>query len=118
MNNELVAALRTVIQEALEPINQEIKEIKAEQQTMKAQLEEHTQLLKAIHHRQEETDAKLEALAMDVNKLHGLVADHDEKLNSIMAIQERQEKILERLALRSIEHEVNITELRLKQHSS
>lgn len=56
-------------------------------------------------YRQDETDAKLDALSMDVHKLHGELVTLNER-------QERHERILERLSLRSIEHEANISGLR------
>ena len=59
----------------------------------------------AIIHNQEATNALLKALTEDVNYIKGDVMDIKDKLGD-------QEKILERLALRSIEHEADIAELR------
>lgn len=49
---------------------------------------------------------------MDVNKLHGVVTSHTELINTLVKSQERQEKILETLALRSLEQETDIRELK------
>ncbi|SDZ53256.1 hypothetical protein SAMN05421736_11616 [Evansella caseinilytica] len=101
--------LQSVIQEALQPIQEKLNKMEAEQQSTRSQLDENTDIVKAIHDRQEETNATLEALSMDVHKLNGVVTEHNKKLDSIVNIQERQQRILETLALRSIEQE---TELR------
>ncbi|MFJ7971401.1 hypothetical protein [Psychrobacillus sp. NPDC096389] len=61
----------TGINNELATINNEITIIKSNQATIKAQLEENTQLTKAIFNRQEESDAKLESLSMDIHKIHG-----------------------------------------------
>lgn len=63
------------------------------------------QLTKAIMHRQELADAKLEALTLDVHKIHGM-------MTAFQASQERQDKILEILSLRSLEQEGTIRDLR------
>ena len=70
-----------------------------------AGLKELFQLTKAIIHRQEMTDAKLEALTLDVHKIYGMMV-------SFQASQERQDKILEMLSLRSLEQEGEIRDLR------
>ncbi|MNP83219.1 hypothetical protein D3C76_1821030 [compost metagenome] len=63
---------------------------------MQTQLSETNSIVRAIRDRQEESDAKLDALSMDVHKQHG-------ELSSLKEGQERHEKILEKLSLRSIE---------------
>lgn len=75
-------------------------------------LDELKQIVLALRDRQEESDAKIEALSMDMNKLHGVVAGHSELLHSIVDTQKRQEKILETLALRSIEQETELREFK------
>lgn len=72
---------------------------------IKSQLNEHTQLFHAIRDRQEETDAKLDALSMTVNYIQG-------DLTSLKEGQERQDRILESLSLRSLEQETEIRELK------
>lgn len=76
-----------------------------ELKNIKTQTNENTQLIKAIHDRQDETDAKLEGLSINVHKLHG-------ELASIKEGQERQDKILESLALRSLEQETELRDLK------
>lgn len=75
-------------------------------------IKELQQVTHAIFDRQEETDAKLEALSMDVHHIKGDVATLKEDvaiLKTDVAMlkegQQRHEKILETLALRSIEFE-------------
>ena len=79
---------------------------------IQTQQNETNQLIQAIRDRQEETDAKLDSLSMDVNKIHGIVSGHTEIIEKLAKSQESQEKILERLSLRSIEQEQDIAELR------
>ncbi|MBP3040947.1 hypothetical protein J9303_15775 [Bacillaceae bacterium Marseille-Q3522] len=81
--------------------------LETEQDLMKAQLSETTQIAKAIYHRQEVTDAKLDALSIDVHLLHGKVEQHQQTLN---AIKENQKSISEILG----EHEIAIRSLRRK----
>ncbi|WP_435922743.1 hypothetical protein [Paenibacillus sp. DYY-L-2] len=87
-------------------VKSDILDLKESQGLMQIQLNETNVIVRAIRDRQEETDAKLDALSMDVHKLHGEVA-------SIKEGQERHEKILEKLSLRSIEQEADIHELKL-----
>lgn len=87
-------------------VKSDILDLKESHGLMQIQLNETNALVRAIRDRQEETDAKLDALSMDVHKLHGEVA-------SIKEGQERHEKILEKLSLRSIEQEADIHELKL-----
>lgn len=103
----------------IEGIKTDIEGIKTEQQIMKVQLNENTQLIRAIYDRQEETDARQEALTMDMHKLHGEVASikeeqslHSDILQKLAEGQVRQEKILERLSVRSIEQEADILAVR------
>lgn len=61
---EMRREMRTDITE----IKTRITEMKADQELMKSQLDENTQLTRAIFDRQEETDAKLENLTLYVHK--------------------------------------------------
>ena len=63
------------------------------------------QLVRAINDRQEETDARLESLSMDGHKVTG-------EVTSLRQGQERHEKALGTLALRSLEQETDIRELK------
>ncbi|MFZ2462943.1 MAG: hypothetical protein WAW77_04830 [Caldibacillus thermoamylovorans] len=93
------------MQTEIKSMKSEIKDIKESQYLMQTQLNETNEIVRAIRHRQEETDAKLDALSMDVHKLHGEVL-------SLKDGQERQERILEKLSLRSIEQEAEIRDLK------
>ena len=62
------------------------------------QIKELNQISSAIRNRIDESDAKIDALAMDLHKVIGHVT-------AIQENQERHERLLEKLALRSIEHE-------------
>ncbi|NWL89614.1 hypothetical protein DMN77_18870 [Paenibacillus sp. 79R4] len=70
------------------------------------------QITSAIRDRQEETDAKLEALSMDVHQLHGVVVAIKENIDELNKSQQRQDKILETLAVRSLEQETDIRHLK------
>lgn len=103
----------------IQVLKTDVSSIKKEQQLMKIQLDENTQMIRAIYDRQEETDARQEALTMDVHKLHGEVASikeeqilHSDILKKLADGQARQEKILERLSVRSIEQEAEILAVR------
>jgi len=106
-------------QQDVELIKSQLNELKSDQKEtrqdialLKSQIKENTALIRAIRDRQEETDAKLEALTMDVHKLNGFVTEHAGKLDHIVKSQERQDKILESLALRSLEQESELRELK------
>ncbi len=80
--------------------------LKETQELMQVQLGETNAIVRAIRDRQDETDAKLDALSMDVHKVHG-------ELSSVKSTQDRHEKILDKLATRSIEQEADIHQLKL-----
>lgn len=105
MDHELKSMLETVINDALKPIREDTQLLKEDVVTIRSQLDEHTQLLKALYHRQEETDAKLESLAMDVHHIRG-------ELEFLKEGQTRQDKILESLAMRSLEQETELRALK------
>ncbi len=103
-------------------------------------VQELQQITRAIQNRQEETDAKLESLTLNIAHMQGdmtrmqedmtrmqgdmaemkeelvsvkgLVKNHDALLEQLLKSQVRQEKILERLSIRSIEQESEIFTLR------
>ncbi|MBY0223481.1 MULTISPECIES: hypothetical protein [Sporosarcina] len=85
-----------------------LEQIADELTSIKSQLSENTQLTKAIFDRQDEKDAHVEARTLDVHKLHG-------ELASLKRGQERQDKILESLAMRSLEQETDLRDLRRLQ---
>ncbi len=62
------------------------------------QLKELKLITSAVINRVDESDAKIDALSMDLHKVVGQVT-------AIQESQERHERLLEKLALRSIEHE-------------
>lgn len=94
------------ILQKLDQIETEVTSLKGTQELMQTQLGETNAIVRAIRDRQDETDAKLDALSMDVHKLHG-------ELSSLKEGQERHEKILEKLSIRSLEHEADIREIKL-----
>lgn len=93
------------MQTEMKSMKSEIKDIKESQHLMQTQLNETNEIVRAIRHRQEEMKTKLDALSMDVYRLHGEVL-------SLKDGQERQERILEKLSLRSIEQEAEIRDLK------
>lgn len=90
----------------MQSMKSDILGLKETQGLMQTQLQETNEIVRAIRDRQEETDAKLDALSMDVHKLHGEVA-------SIKLNQDRLEKIVEKLSVRSLEQESEIRDIRL-----
>lgn len=90
----------------VQTITRDVESLKGTQELMQTQLGETNAIVRAIRDRQDETDAKLDALSMDVHKLHG-------ELSSLKEGQERHEKILEKLSIRSLEHEADIREIKL-----
>lgn len=101
MSNDL---LKQILNK-LENIEAEQQNMKLCQQSMKAQLDENTRLTRALYDRQEETDAKLTSLAEDMNFMKG-------EMTYLKQGQERHEKILESLAMRSLEQETELRELK------
>ena len=65
------------------------------------QLKELNSIISAVRNRVEESDAKMDAISMDLNKVIGHVVE-------LQAGQERHERLLEKLALRSIEQEIAV----------
>ncbi|MEF2968052.1 hypothetical protein V3851_19670 [Paenibacillus sp. M1] len=89
----------------MQSMKSDIQGLKGTQGLMQTQLSETHAIVRAISDRQDVTDAKLDALSMDMNKRHG-------EQNSIREEQARHEKILEKLCLRSIEQETDISAIR------
>lgn len=96
----------------LDANTEEIKQVKSqldvntkEIKLLKIQLTEMNQLDRAIFDRQEETDAKLESLTYEVHNIYG-------EISSLKAGQERQNRILASLSLRSLEQETELRELK------
>lgn len=93
------------IKSEMQTMKADIQSVKGTQELMQTQFNETNAIVRAIRDRQDETDAKLDALSMDVHKLRGDFVRLQEG-------QERHEKVLEKLSLRSIEQEADISALR------
>lgn len=70
------------------------------------------QITTAIRENLDVVNAKLESLSMDVHHLQGDVTALKDGQQVVIQIQQEQQKILERLSVRSIAHEADIAELR------
>lgn len=68
------------------------------------QLKELNSIMSAVRNRVDESDAKMDAISMDVNKIMSRVV-------ALQDGQKRHEKLLEKLALRSIEQEIIVDKL-------
>jgi SMC interacting uncharacterized protein involved in chromosome segregation len=68
------------------------------------QIKELKLITSSVANRIEESDAKLDALSMDLHKVIGQVT-------ALQETQERHERLLEKLALRSIEQETWVEKL-------
>jgi chromosome segregation ATPase len=110
-----VGNLKTDIQEVktdigylkadMQEVKTDIGNLKSDMQIVKLRQDESFQFIHAIRHNQELTNAKIEGLAMDVHSIHGV-------LTALKDGQERQDRILESLAMRSLEQETDIRELK------
>lgn len=92
--------------------DQILNQILEELQSLKSGQAELQEITRAIRDRQEGTDAKLEALSMDVHQLNGTAVSIKENLSELKKGQERQDKVLESLAVRSLEQETDIRRLK------
>jgi len=79
--------------------------MKETQKLMQTQLKETNEMVHAIHHRQEETDANLEAISANVQYMMGDIKELKEG-------QKKQDKTLEGLSRRSVDHETDIHSLK------
>jgi len=96
-----------------------LKEILSEVKYIKEQTGENVKYIEILLHRVEENSAQITSLSENfnqisgnVNKIIGEIELIKKEIKRLADIQARQEKILERLAIRSIEHEADIEELR------
>lgn len=90
----------------------EITSIKEDMQSLKSQLDENTNLINSIIQHQEDFDSKLASVSMEMDKTYGVITEHDEKLDLIITSQSKQEGTLATLALRSIELETELRNLK------
>lgn len=104
-DQQSIIANMQIMKTEIQGVKAEVVSIRDTQELFRTQLSETNEIVKAIRDRQEETEAKLDALSMDVNKLHG-------QFTRLKEGQERHDKLLEKLSVRSIEHEADISELR------
>lgn len=107
MENKLDLILQKldVLEAGQKKLDAGLKALETGQTTLDAGLKEIYQIVRALWDRQEETDAKLDSISMDVHKLHG-------EVTSLKEGQDRQDKILQSLAMRSLEQETELRELK------
>lgn len=84
MNDELKEMFRSILKEELAPVNKRLDGI----------------------------ETSLETIEKKIDGISNQVAKNSEQLTMLTESQNRQEKILETLALRSIEHETELRNLR------
>lgn len=105
MNKELIETIRTVMKEELAPINNRLDR----HETMLTQL---IQIVGATNAKLEATNAKLDATNEKVDKLSDDVDILKENQQTVMTIQQDQQKILEHLSYRSVAQKADIAELK------
>lgn len=102
MNNELKQMLQSVIQEALMPVNQRLDRMESK--------------IDHIEGKVSHMESKIDDIQTDIQVLktgqQGIRKEITTRFAEVKEVQERQERILERLSLRSIEQEVEISDLR------
>jgi peptidoglycan hydrolase CwlO-like protein len=89
-----------------------LNEILNEIKHIKEQTKENSKYIEALLHRVEEDSAQITSVSENINYIQGDIQHIKKDIKRLADIQARQEKILERLALRSIEQEADIEELR------
>jgi len=114
-------------------IENDVQELKTDIHSLKSGQSEFYQIYRALRDRQDESDAKLDGMAMDVHRMQGDVtalkegqiamqsdiavmrtdiSELKEGQRVMLSIQQEQQKILERLSIRSVSQEADIAELR------
>ncbi|WP_409344481.1 hypothetical protein [Paenibacillus sp. MBLB4367] len=107
-------------------IQNDVEVLKTDVNSLLAGQSELYQIYRALRERQDESDAKLDAMAMDVHRMHGDITslkdgqfamqsditELKEGQRIMLSIQQEQQKILERLSIRSVSQEADIAELR------
>jgi len=86
-------------------LKSDISMLKEKVDILEGKSDEQRDLLSALEHRTEKNTALLHSLAENINYIKG-------DLKRVADNQEKHEKLLERLSLRSIEHEADIAHLR------
>jgi len=99
-------------EQILNRILEELKAINTRMGSLESGQAELQLITRAIRDRQDETDAKLEALAMDIHRLNGTVESIQADVSELKKGQQRQDKVLESLAVRSLEQETDIRRLK------
>lgn len=102
MNSELKEMLQSVIQEALQPVHQRLDRMESKIGQMESKIDQ--------------MENKLVEIQTDIQVLktgqQGIRKEITTRFAEIKEVQERQERLLERLSLRSIEQEIEISDLR------
>jgi predicted nuclease with TOPRIM domain len=114
-------------------IENDVQELKTDVHSLKSGQSELYQIYRALRDRQDKSDAKLDGMAMDVHRMQGDVtalkevqiamqsdiavmrtdiSELKEGQRVMLSIQQEQQKILERLSIRSVSQEADIAELR------
>ncbi|MBD2868398.1 hypothetical protein [Paenibacillus arenilitoris] len=89
----------------MESIETRMGSLETRMESLESGQKELNLIVTAIRDRQDEADARFEALSFDIHRILG-------ELSELKKGQERQDKILEALALRSLEQETDIRELK------
>jgi len=108
MTDNLKEILQSLLKEALEPIHEQLEQVN--QRLDKAdfrldRIEQDTSLIPLVQRAVLETSDSIE-------RIQDVVQTLKDNQQTVLHIQQEQQKILERLSVRSISHEADIAELR------
>jgi len=93
------------VENRLESVENRLESVENRVGAVEKRQDETYQIVRAIYSRQELTDAKLDALTIDVRRMQGDFVELKES-------QERQDRILESLAIRSFDQEAQLRDLK------
>ncbi|RAV21378.1 hypothetical protein [Paenibacillus contaminans] len=120
------------IENDVQELKTDVRELKSDVHSLKSGQSELYQIYRALRDRQDESDAKPDGMAMDVHRMQADVtalkevqiamqsdiavmrtdiSELKEGQRVMLSIQQEQQKILERLSIRSVSQEADIAEL-------
>ena len=118
MSEDLREMLQGVISESIKPIKKELqilnRRVTAIESNMatKQELENLTTKIDTVTHQVASNSEKLDVITEEQNQIKQATMDTKEDATSLKDGQERQDKILESLSLRSLEQETDIRDLK------
>lgn len=129
MNNDFKELLESVIKGSLQPIEKELLALKKEVTDIKVEQQKTNERLDGIEAKLDATkeqvvknaegisllqaeQQEMKSFVEQIPEIKQAVTETSQDVKTLMTSQAKQDKILERLSVRSIEHEADIAELR------